>query len=322
MGALAKAFKAPIGAQPKLEGLCLVSPSGRIRASVAPRDGGALSSLCVRGCGELLYRAEEFAAPPEGAWSGRAPLLWPAVGRNYPEPGSEQLGYSLDGRRYPMPIHGFARLVPWKVVGLRADKQVAQAVVSLEPQPAIQRFYPWHYRLEALHEIDDLGWSLTVTVKAPETIRFGLGNHLTLKLPAGDDFDRVVFASNASRAHVVGPDGLLTEAVRSVDLRAGVPLEQEWLLNTALGGWVAGGWAEVRYPEGPVVRITQTVNAGEGLLRPEDRLFVLWGSREQAFFCPEPWIGRPNGLQTGRGAVALPPATPFIWSMRVDIDGI
>lgn len=42
---------------------------------------------------------------------------------------------------------------------------------------------------------------------------------------------------------------------------------------------------------------------------------VLWGSREEGFFCPEPWVGAPNSLNTGVGRVMLAPDRSFTWQV-------
>ncbi|MCB1022290.1 MAG: hypothetical protein KDC27_20340, partial [Acidobacteria bacterium] len=90
-----------------------------LEMSIAPEKGGEMSSLRVRKGGEwveTLYLANDYA-PREG-WTGKAPLLWPATGRNFPKgfkpqtkpDGSIERGrYTLDGKTYEMPGHGFVR---------------------------------------------------------------------------------------------------------------------------------------------------------------------------------------------------------------------
>ena len=83
---------------------------GPLRVAVAPRHGGELTSMQYRFEGawhELIYRAREYDVA-EG-WSGKAPLLWPAVGITL-DPGSAGRGFRHDGRLYPMPPHGFCLL--------------------------------------------------------------------------------------------------------------------------------------------------------------------------------------------------------------------
>lgn len=90
-------------------------PGGQLRAYIAPAHGADLAGLEVRhggGWSERLYRGMDYRATD--GWTGKAPILWPAVGRNFPPavgsgPRGGGLGWVLHGRVYPIPIHGFAR---------------------------------------------------------------------------------------------------------------------------------------------------------------------------------------------------------------------
>ena len=63
--------------------LVLRDEEAGLEISIAPEKGGETSSLRVRAGEEwveTLYLANDYA-PREG-WTGKAPLLWPATGRN------------------------------------------------------------------------------------------------------------------------------------------------------------------------------------------------------------------------------------------------
>jgi galactose mutarotase-like enzyme len=319
MASLASVTESTFGQEPALRGFRLTSPGGRVSAVVAPEDGGGLASLALAGHGELLYRACEFAAPPAGEWMGRAPLLWPAVGRNYAGPEATDFSYVCDGQVCPMPIHGFARSLPWQPSALLADDEQAAVRLTLSDSDATRPMYPRSFHAVAMHCVDDRGWSLAVSLASDAPLRFGIGNHLTLRLPKGPDYDRVLVSSSARSRLGLSDRGLLSGAEQPVDLTHGVPLSQDWLASAALGGLDEDAWLAVRYPSGVTVRVTQSVSPGEEYTVAEDRLFVLYGQRERGYFCPEPWLGWPDGLQTGRGAVDLPPRRSFTWTMRVDL---
>ena len=52
----------------------------KVEAVVAPTLGANLVSLRYDG-NELLHRGGLMSPAPDGGWDGKAPLLWPAVGR-------------------------------------------------------------------------------------------------------------------------------------------------------------------------------------------------------------------------------------------------
>ena len=89
-------------------------------AAVAPTEGGELSSFKVTFKGqkvELLYHARDY--DNKTGFQGKGPLLWPAVGGQYPvdTPPKDSCAmgsYMAMGHSYPMMCHGFAKTVPWK----------------------------------------------------------------------------------------------------------------------------------------------------------------------------------------------------------------
>jgi hypothetical protein len=86
-------------------------------AAVAPTEGGELSSFKVTFKGqkvELLYHARDY--DNKTGFQGKGPLLWPAVGAQYPvdNPPKESCGmgsYTAMEHSYPMMCHGFAKTV-------------------------------------------------------------------------------------------------------------------------------------------------------------------------------------------------------------------
>ena len=75
----------------------LVDRVANVEATVSPSAGGELVSLSCAGA-ELLH-CPSAASVAGGAWRGRAPVLFPAVGR-------QAGGLWPRGR---MPLHGFAQ---------------------------------------------------------------------------------------------------------------------------------------------------------------------------------------------------------------------
>lgn len=299
------------------------SPGGRVVAHVAPAAGGELSSLAVEPYGELLYRADDFAPPPPGEWRGRAPLLWPAVGRNFTpaalRAATPQCCFERDGVVYDLPIHGFARDRAWNIVDVFADQETAGVRLTLRDDEASRRVYPWPFELSSVWRVHERGVSQTVEVRSSATIPFGIGNHLTVRVPT-DRFDATRVACSATVRLELDDHSLLNGEETPIDLAAGEPLTTPWLLNGVFGRIVGDPVMTVSCPGGPVVTVKQEVDRGAPHVAAEDRLFVVYGNRERGYYCPEPWIGRPNGLQTGQGVVVLPAGEVFSWTMSVEVE--
>lgn len=301
-------------------GYQLVSANGRLQATVAPHDGGGVSSLRWDGR-ELLYRANQFEPPEPGEWMGRAPLLWPAVGRNFTPAalaaGRTECCFEYQGKVYDLPIHGFTRHRAWEPVGHGADAQAAWVILALEDDQATRAVYPWPFRLVMTHRLEDGGLVTTVAVQSSADLMFGIGNHLTLSIP--DAFDDVEVDSNVTCRHLLTDRSLLTDPTVPEEFEDSRSLADTSLHNAVLGCATEEPYFAVIFPDGLVLTVTQEVTHGRECCADEDFLIVLYGNPEKRYFCPEPWIGRPNGLQTGRGVVRLPAGQRFEWVMRLTV---
>ncbi len=304
------------------EGWTLTGPGGGVQADVCPAAGGEVSGLRLGSHGELLYRANQFAAPPAGQWRGRAPLLWPTVGRNFtpaalrqPEPAC---GFDHDGRHYPLPIHGFTRDLPWDVRGHGQDSEAAWVRLGLSDSPATRAVYPWPFALEVEHRVEAERLVSTVSLESTETLPFGIGNHLTVTIPPAE-FAAATLQANVSCQHLLSPDHLLSGETIAADLCEPHPLSEARWLNTVLGGIDGPAEMTVTWADGFAITVAQEVLEGAGCVAPDDVLFVLYGNPELGYFCPEPWIGRPNGLQDPVGRVTLPAGRTFVWRMIIQI---
>jgi len=304
------------------QGYTLTGPGGAVQADVVPAARGEVSGLRLAPRGEVLYRANRFEPLPAGEWRGRAPLLWPAVGRNFtpqaleqPEP---QCGFDHDGRHYPLPIHGFARDLIWHHVADGSDQTAAWIKLAVTDDTATRAVYPWPFALEVEHraEVDRL--VSTVRITSTETIPFGIGNHLTVAIPTAT-FGQAKLQANVSCQYLLSRSNLLSGETVPAELDEPRPLSEQRWLNTVLGGIEGLPELTLWWPDGQAITVSQEVVDGAGLVSPDDVLFVLYGNPELGYFCPEPWIGRPNGLQDPVGRVTLPAGKTFSWQMTIRI---
>lgn len=304
-----------------VQGFQLTSPDGRLTVDVAPQDGGGLGSLRL-GKRELLYRADTFGPPPPGEWMGRAPLLWPAVGRNFTAAALRadhpECCFELDGTVYNLPIHGFTRHKVWTPVETGSDDQAAWVVVSLADDDETRRVYPFDFQLQTTHRVENGAVESTVLIQSSGELPFGIGNHLTVNLPAPPKFAEAVLKGTPTKRLLLDPNSLLNGESEPIELTDGLPLSDPRLLNAVLGGIEGEPRLELTWPDGLTMTVSQRVGAGATHVRDEDWLFVLYGNESKRYFCPEPWIGRPNGLQTGDGIVRLPAGERFEWTMRLE----
>jgi galactose mutarotase-like enzyme len=294
--------------------------------SVAPASGGELSSVRVRRDGrwvELLHRAGRFESPGD-AWRGRAPWLFPAVGRSRHD---GRMGFcSLEGRVRPMPMHGFLMERAWELVSADAAAVVCRAAGDA----ATRELFPFDFELTAAYRLVAGGLSARVAVTAAASnagpMPFSVGNHLTLAIPFARGADPLACEVRAPAAEIqlLSPESLLSgESSPGPDGRAAALRGDPGLGDRVLGGFAPGQvWAELRDPSAFTVRVTQrelVPPGGAPKTSPEHFRFVFYADPGRTFFCPEPWYGGPNSLNDGRGLVRLAAGERFDWEMELTI---
>ena len=286
--------------------------------SVSPESGGELSSLRVRRGGrwlELLHRANLFT-PARKAWRGRAPWLFPAVGRS--AHGERPGVWGHQGKTLPMAIHGFVMDRPWTLVS--CDRR--SAVCRTESDPSTRKAYPFAFELTVVYALLPDGVSVRAEVSAAPSNRapmpFCLGNHLTLALPFGGAgaAEDLSIRTPARECLLLDDRGLLSGQSVPASYGEGCALRADSRLSDrVLAGFEPGEcWVELRGPSGLGLRVAQTVESDPGALR-----FVLYSDPARTFFCPEPWHGEPNSLNTGRALKLLAPGERFEWEMVISV---
>ncbi|MYC66104.1 MAG: hypothetical protein F4X12_07210 [Acidobacteriia bacterium] len=316
-----------------VELIVLRDEAGGIEAAIAPAKGGELSGLRVRHDGqwtETLQFARDYA-PREG-FAGKGPFLWPATGRNFPPDLEERRrrgevfdagAYEHGGVRRKMPIHGFARDMPWTLEESTATQASARALLTLSDSPAAREMYPFGFRCSVEYLVTGGTLALRYVVRASaqntEPMFFSLGNHITFLAPLleGSDPNEMVLASPATLELLKTDYGIPTGETRPAAFAAGMRLgDYPPLVPTSLSGYpeTADPYVEYRDPAGLTIRISH--HADRVPAQPVV-LFNLWGDVRNGFFSPEPWVGLQNSLVQKQGLVFADPGEQFAWTVQI-----
>lgn len=248
--------------------------SGDITAAIAPL-GAELWSLADKEGRALMTDAD-----PRW-WTGRAPLLFPFVGRCRGDV------YRLDGRDYPMPQHGFARRSPFALVEQAEDR----ATFRLDADAATRAVYPFDFRLDMRFAVRGPSLAMTALVlnRGTADMPFSFGYHpaFAWPLPFGGAAaeHRIVFAKPESapiRRVGTEPGLIARDPVAS-------PVEGATLAPTA--AMFAGDaliWDRLDSRS-----LTWGV-PGRARLRidfPDTPWLGLWQKPGAPYLCVEPWAG-------------------------------
>lgn len=167
---------------------------------ISPR-GGTLQSIRSKQTGiEYLWQGDRTY------WGGRAPNLFPFVGRLYQEQ------YSYNGKTYPMKCHGFLgkqELIPQKT-------SPDSCIFTLTDSPETFEIYPFHFTLQLEYRLEDnrLHICFRVLNTGESTMYCGFGGHPGFNIPLEDGLcfeDYAVSFPEASQVNVVDfSQGVLT----------------------------------------------------------------------------------------------------------------
>lgn len=300
----------------------------RVEAAVAPTEGGELSSLRVEFQGkwiELLYRGRSYAPAP--GFRGKASVLWPALGSSVPKDakpvnGKIESEYDYDGRRYPMPQHGFARTKPWRVVRSWANDSEAAVEVALTDDAATRAQYPFGFELHITYRLSEgrveLQHAVTASAKNTAPMFFSIGNHIAFAVPLlpGSPLDGYKIESPSKLEYLRGADGAPDGTTRERSFRPAVALSAIKVLPAvSFGGLKEYPWFRVTDAGGLGVKVS---HHAESLPSAPFVQFNLYGGTAEGFFCPEPFLGLHNSFNKRAGLVEVAPGRTWHWVVRVE----
>jgi galactose mutarotase-like enzyme len=220
--------------------------------------------------------------------------------------------------------HGFAMDRPWLI------RNQSESCVELEMDGCDPSWPFPDCSLSARISLEadgSLRSSYLVVNNGKSLVPFSIGNHACFVFPfSGGSWDDGGFSTSAMELCELTERCLLSGA--SSALGPAASLTEAWVCNSVLRGPASaegGPWAQLTQPGVGSVRVSHRIVDASHVRGQLDSLsreqfIVLWGSREDGFLCMEPWLGGPNSLNTGRGAVLLPVGGRFSWEWSAQVN--
>lgn len=241
--------------------------------------GAELCSILSADGTEYLWQGDERF------WKGRAPNLFPYVGRLY---GGK---YTLDGEEYSMRLHGFAPVSEFECEKL-SDTAMR---FTLEDNAQTYALYPRRFRFAVRYELAGSTLSVTFTVENRDDRRlyFGLGGHPGFNVPLvpGRRFEdhRLSFGKPCEPVRIGFNDaGFRDGSEMPYPLAEGryIPLEHELFDHDAVVLKGTPGSVTLECPgDGHSVTVTY----------PGMEYVGFWHCAGQApYVCVEPWCSLPS----------------------------
>ena len=223
--------------------------------------------------------AQYMSAGDPAFWSGRAPLLFPNVGRLAGDV------LRVDGKTYPMCKHGFARRARFDLVGHDVDT----ARFRLTDSDATRASYPFAFTLDMEFCLDGMSLAMTATIGNPddEPLPASFGFHPAFAWPlpsaAREDHEIRLARDEPSPLTRVRPDGLIEPSSRPSPVAGNtVRLDDALFVDDALV-WQSLASRSLSYgcADGPALDIDF----------PDTPSLGIWTKPGAAFICIEPWAG-------------------------------
>ncbi len=227
-------------------------------------------------------------------WADTAPILFPVVGW------TRDAAVTVDGRRFPLGLHGFARHRLFRVV----EQSPAHVRMRCEADTETQALYPFDWWLEIDYRLKDasLKASLAVGNHGHRTMPYACGFHPGFRWPftggAADDYAILFEAGEAAEVPVISPEGLFARENR------GIPIEGRRLsLSTALMGGEA-----LCFLKAQSRRLSFVHGSGASLDCAFDDLphLALWSRPPGRFLSIEAWTGHGDFVDAAGDLFAKP----------------
>jgi galactose mutarotase-like enzyme len=232
--------------------------------------GAELQSIRDRNGVERLWQGDPRF------WSGRAPILFPVAG------GFRGDAYELDGKRYPMPKHGFVRKLEWRV------ESVEETTVTFLTNETHESF-PFAYELRARFAL--AASSLLVTYETANlgsrAFYFGVGAHEAYATPEGIEAYSIVFDEAETLENFVLDGNLIKrQPVVMAENTRELPLLYKYFAVDAL---------VFRTLKSRGVTLRSRLHDREIRVDfPEHGALLFWTKPNAGYLCIEPWCNAPD----------------------------
>jgi galactose mutarotase-like enzyme len=278
--------------------------NGRLSAEISAL-GAELIRLRDAGARDYLWDGD-----PQW-WAGRAPLLFPMVGRATAD------RIKVDGQYYSLPQHGFARRGRFEVV----SSAPTRCLLRLRDSDETRAAFPFAFLLDVYYELHESALAVEAEVfnEGDVSLPCSFGFHPAFRwpLPGGEGAHAIVFDQDETAPIRVLADGLLAledhpNPVEGRRLRLDAALFERGAL---IFDRLVSRRAVFCAPGGPSIAVSF----------PDMPHFGLWTKPGAPFVCLEPWqgfaapVGFDGEFAERPGVISIAPGESRVFAMDIAI---
>lgn len=261
------------------------------------KNGGAVCHISPQQGARLLdWKMGENPVihwPDDADWNnvahvrGGNPILFPFVGRHMVD---GKIGFWKDqsGKVRELPMHGFARDMPFEVI----DASAAHLQMRLHANGATRVMYPFEFEFDVIYELGEKSLKSTFITrnKGENALPYYAGHHFYLEIPHTGRGDWKIQLPCKQWGWQNFEDG----SIRTEEAAA----SQTTLDDKALVDRFHLEFIEPKVIlESPGKNISFSWNSSDPWFD-----VTTWTANDEAdFYCVEPWLGLPNAIHHGIG---------------------
>lgn len=208
-------------------------------------------------------------------WGKHSPVLFPIVGT------LKNNTYTVNGKKYQLPRHGFARDMNFQLV----NKTENNAVFSLESNSETLKKYPFEFELQLIYTVDNSSLIIEYRVinKTKDKIPFSIGAHPAIALPENFENYSLKFEKKEPLKYNLLENDLISNKTDTLETTENlVPLNYKLFENDAL--------------------VFKTLESNSLTILENSRPYInvkfedfpslgIWTKDKAPFICIEPWLG-------------------------------
>lgn len=252
--------------------------------AIISSHGAELQSLLNRETGEEYI----WQGDPD-VWAGRAPVLFPIIGRLK----NEQI--QVQGQSYPLGKHGFARASEFVIVEQTPDRLSLQLDSSTESK----QLYPYDFSLIISFDLSsaNLAISYKVVNTGSDRMFFTIGSHPAIRLPLEnsklEDYTVEFDEAETLQRYILQKGLMPNEGMDFLKNETSIPLSSDLFDQDAL---------IFRNIKSHKISISHKDNGVRASVLTGGAPHVgIWAKPGAAYVCIEPWFGYDDPIDaTGR----------------------
>ena len=208
-------------------------------------------------------------------WGKHSPVLFPIVGT------LKNNAYSINGKEYELPRHGFARDMEFQLI----DKTENSAVFSLQSNSETLKKYPFDFELQLIYTLNETALDIAYKVinKSETKIPFSIGAHPAIALPENFENYSFQFEKEEDLKYSLLENDLISNKTESLQtIENLVPLNYKLFENDAL--------------------VFKTLESNSLTILENSKPYIkvdfagfpslgIWTKNQAPFVCIEPWFG-------------------------------